>query len=161
MMTATFGDHDRMPISPQEERTASRLRVLVLALFVAGTLGVGADLALIGHYEGAFQIAPLLLLGAGAATGLAVVLVPSRSLLLAFRAVLTAVVAGGGVGLWLHYQANLEFEREVSPALAGATLIWKAIQGASPPSAAPATLIHLAVLGWAGTIRHPALRRPM
>jgi hypothetical protein len=161
MMTATFGDNDRMPIFSHEERTARRLRILVLALFVAGAIGVSADLALIGHYEGTLQIAPLLLLGVGATTGLAVAIMPSRSLLLAFRAVLIAAVAGGFVGLWLHYRANLEFEREVSPALAGAALIWKAIQGASPPSAAPATLIHLALLGWAGTIRHPALRRPM
>jgi hypothetical protein len=69
-----------------------------------------------------------------------------------------ALVAGGVAGLWLHYRANVEFEREISPSLTGPALFWKAIQGASPPSLAPAALIHLGLLGLAFTYRHPMHR---
>ena len=148
-MTSTGHRHDQ---------TASLLRALTLVLFLAGAVGVVIDLGLIGHFEEAWQVAPLVLLGLSGAVGLAVAVTPSAFLVRMFRLSLLALVAGGAGGLWLHYRANLEFEREVSPDLTGLTLLWKAVRGASPPSAAPATLIHLAVLGWVGTVRHPALR---
>jgi hypothetical protein len=63
------------------------------------------------------------------------------------------------LGLWFHYRGTVEFEREVSPELVGAAHAWKAIKGASPPSLAPAVMIHLGLLGLASTYRHPVFRR--
>ena len=56
-------------------------------------------------------------------------------------------IGAGALGLWLHFTANLEFEREVSPSLQGIELIWKAIRGAAPPSLAPAAFMQLGFLG--------------
>ena len=58
-----------------------------------------------------------------------------------------AFVVSGALGLWLHHRANVEFERELAPDRAGVDLFWTAIRGASPPALAPATLIHLGLLG--------------
>jgi hypothetical protein len=74
-----------------------------------------------------------------------------------FRFLMLLFVASGFVGLVLHYRANVEFEREVSPSLTGARFFLKAIRGAAPPSLAPAGMCGLGALGWLYTFRHPAL----
>ncbi len=70
-----------------------------------------------------------------------------------------ALLASGAAGLWLHYRANVEFALEQSPKRHGADLFWSAIQGASPPSLTPASLMHLGLIGLAYTFRHPLLAR--
>lgn len=137
--------------------TSVLLRRLLLALFALGATGAGGDLLLIGHVEGWAQLVPLVLLalGLGAAAWLAVT---SRRLVVQmFRAVMGAFVVSGGLGLWLHYRANVEFERELAPDRVGFDIFRAAITGASPPTLAPATLIHLGLLGLASTFRHPLL----
>jgi ABC-type nickel/cobalt efflux system permease component RcnA len=132
------------------------IRPAVLALYVIGAAGTVVELLLIGHYEDPWQVAPLGLLAAslvvagwaGASRGAAAVR--------AFQLTTASLILIGTVGLWLHWLANSEFEREVSPALTGAAFVWKAIRGASPPSAAPGTLIHLGLLGLLYAHRHPA-----
>ena len=119
-------------------------------------MGTAADLVLVEHYEDAWQFAPFALLAAAGVAGTWCLAAPGRASIVFFRAALTLLLAGGLVGLWLHYQGNVEFEREVSPSLSGLQLFWQAVKGASPPSLAPATLIHLGLLGLAATYKHPA-----
>ena len=140
-----------------ESPTANALRRLVLWLFSLGVAGTGGDLLLMGHYEDTWQIAPLVLLAASLTALGWWIGVANRKALRIFQMTMLCVIAGGVVGLWLHYSANIEFEREVSPSLEGLDLFWKAILGVSPPSVAPATLIHLGLLGMAFTYRHPVL----
>ena len=135
-----------------------RLRRILLVLFILGTAATAADLALVEHYEDTWQLTPFALL-ALAATGAATCLItPSHAPVRVFRWSLMLLMAGGVIGTWLHYDGNIEFEREVSPDLAGFALFLKAVKGASPPSVAPLSLIHLGLLGLAATYRHPALR---
>lgn len=142
-----------------DHETLHTLRVGVLGLFVAGVIGTGIDLLLVGHFEDFRQWIPLVLI----ATSLIALgwrtLTPGRSSLRFFRFLMLLFIASGFVGLVLHYRANVEFEREVSPALTGARFFLKAIRGAAPPSLAPAGMCGLGALGWLYTFRHPALGR--
>ena len=137
----------------------SGVRRLLLLLLAAGVVATAVDLLLIEHYADPWQFAPLVLLTATLACAVWLALAPNRAGLRVFQAMMLLLIAGGMAGLWLHLAGNLEFEREVSPGLAGADLLWKALKGASPPSLAPAGLIHLGLLGLLFTYRHPALAR--
>jgi hypothetical protein len=134
-------------------------RQLLLLLIALGVFATAIDLLLIEHHADVWQLTPIVLLGATLACAAWSALAPSRVALRVFRTLMLLLVAGGAAGLWLHLAGNLEFEREVSPGLAGGELFWKAIKGASPPSLAPAGLIHLGLLGLLFTYRHPALDR--
>jgi hypothetical protein len=135
------------------------LRTLVLLLFAIGAAGTSAELLLIGHFEDGWQLAPVVLLAGGVVAAGWISMSGGRASLRAFQFVTLLLIGAGAIGLWFHWRANSEFEREVSPSLTGAAFVWKAIRGASPPSAAPGTLIHLGLLGLAYTFRHPAFER--
>ena len=127
------------------------LRRLLLALVAAGAAAAAADLVLVEHYADAWQLAPFALLGAAIAAAAWLGLAPTVAAVRGFRAAMFLLIAGGAAGLWLHYGANVEFEREFSPDSAGVELFWNAIKGAAPPTLAPAALIHLGLLGLAST----------
>ena len=61
-------------------------------------------------------------------------------------------VLSGLVGIYLHLRANIEFELEMYPSLAGVELVREAFTGALP-TIAPATMTHLGLLGLASTYR--------
>jgi hypothetical protein len=127
------------------------VRRLLAALFLIGVIGTAADLFLIGHVEGPWQIVPLVLLVlAAVAGGIMLVTGGGRRVLLLSSWLL---IAGGAAGLTLHYRGNMEIEREVSPSLTGTALIWKALRGGSPPSLAPGTLVHLGLIGLVCTFK--------
>jgi hypothetical protein len=138
---------------------AGAIRRLLLILVIAGAIGMAADLILLEHYEDGWQLVPFAVLGAATVSAALCIIAPRHAPIRLFRLVMVFVAAGGLMGLWLHYQGNMEFEREVSPGLAGFDLFWNAVKGASPPSLAPASLIHLGLLGLASTYRHPSLAK--
>lgn len=128
-----------------------------MLLVAVGAAATALDLLLIEHHADVWQLTPLVLLGATLACAAWIACAPRRGALRLFQAMMLLLIAGGATGLWLHLAGNLEFEREVSPGLAGRELFWKAVQGAAPPSLAPAGLIHLGLLGLLFTYRHPLL----
>ena len=134
-----------------ENGVGLRAADVVLFLFVLGAAGTLGELLLIGHYEGGWQWAPLALLGASLMAAAWWRGTRSGAGRAAFVATLWLLVAAGAAGLWFHYQANVEFAAEGFPALGGIDLFWNAVRGASPPSLAPGSLIHLGLLGLAGT----------
>jgi hypothetical protein len=137
---------------------ATTLRRICLVLFVAGAGATGVELMLVEHHADVWQFAPFVLLAFSLASVAWSTATVGRRALRVLQASMMLLVAGGVVGMWLHYKGNLEFEREVSPSLGGLDLLWKAIHGASPPSLAPAALIHLGLLGLASTYLHPTLK---
>ena len=124
---------------------------MLLALVAAGAAAAAADLVLVEHYADAWQLAPFALLAGAVASAGWLGLAPSAAAIHGFRIVMVLLLAGGVAGLWLHYGANVEFEREFAPESAGLALFWNAIKGAAPPTLAPAALIHLGLLGLAST----------
>jgi len=140
-----------------DRETLHTLRVGVLGVFVAGALGTAVELLLVDHFEDFRQWIPLVLITASLAALGWRALAHGRPSLRLFRALMLLFIASGFVGILLHYRANVEFEREVSPALSGARFFLKAIRGTAPPSLAPAGMCGLGALGWLYTFRHPAL----
>jgi hypothetical protein len=126
------------------ESMTAPFRTLLLLCLLVGVAGTTIDLLLIGHYEDPWQWTPILLLVLSALQiGWCLRGRGVRQL----RWTMGLFLAAGFLGLWFHFTANLEFEREVSPSLQGADLVWKAIRGAAPPSLAPAAFMQLGFLG--------------
>ena len=119
-------------------------------------MGTGAELLLLGHTEGFWQWAPLVLMAVSLVTlGWRVVARGARSLRV-FQSTMVLFVLSGAVGLWLHYHGNAEFELEMYPTLQGFELFLESVTGATP-TLAPGTMLELGLLGLAYTYRHPAL----
>jgi hypothetical protein len=135
----------------------SVLRPWLLAIIAIGAVGLLAELLLLEHYESGWQWTPLVLLGVTLVAAGFVARRPSRASVRFFQTVMWLCVAAGAVGVFLHYDGNVEFELEREP-LRGWRLFWEAIRGATP-ALAPGALAQLGLLGLVYTFRHPALRR--
>lgn len=132
-------------------------RILLTILFL-GIAGISLELWLMAHTEDVYQLIPLVLAVAGVFSMLMVALKPSVGSVRLFQAVMTLFLLSGIVGMWLHFQVNMEFQLEMDPALSGMALLQKAILAKSPPALAPGAMIQLGLIGLAYTFRHPALR---
>lgn len=128
----------------------------MLGIFLLGIGGITLELILLEHVDDFWQWTPFVLVGI--ATLVLLWYAASREALAiqAFRAVMVLFIAGGALGIYLHYEGNVEFEREMSPDVVGWALFREAIFGATP-ALAPGVMVQLGLLGLAFTIRHPAL----
>jgi hypothetical protein len=144
---------------PRDELTIHRLRSALLIAFLLGLFGTGAELLLVEHTEDFWQQLPLGLM----AISLAVLgwsfSSRGRTGMRIFQATMILFAISGFAGLFLHYQANVEFELEMYPNMKGWELFWKANQGTAPPALAPGAMILLGLLGLAHSYRHPILAR--
>jgi hypothetical protein len=140
-------------------KSLTRLRRGVLMLVVAGLVGTGAELLLMGHTEGLDQLIPLLLIGLGLVTLVWVGLVGSQASLRVFQGIMILAIISGAVGTLLHYRGNVEFEIESMPGLKGFDLFKEAMHGATP-ALAPGTMVLIGALGLLYTLGHPRLQSP-
>ena len=138
---------------------ASGLRLLLLCALLLGMTGTLAELILLEHTESNTQWIPLVLLALSMIAAVIAGVRPARATLLALRVIMTACIIAGGIGLYLHYSGNVEFELEMYPGLAGRELFWKSITGATP-ALAPGIFIHYTLLSEIYTWRHPRLNPP-
>lgn len=132
------------------------LRQLLLGLVLIGIVGLEVELALLRHADSATQWIPHIALMIGLLSTAAVYVRPGAPTLRVFQAVMLAFLVVGGLGVYLHFQGNVEFALERDPSLTGAALIWKALRGATP-ALAPGALAQLGLLGLLYSYRHPAL----
>ena len=136
------------------------LRRLLAGIFVAGALGLIAELLLIGHIEDVWQGIPFALLTFSLVALAWNTVHGGASSAHAFLATSLLLVAGGIAGVVLHYRSNTEFELEMYPSLAGWPLVREALTGAIP-ALAPGALVQLGLIGvayWYGGVR---LRAPV
>jgi hypothetical protein len=138
-----------------EAPALARLRRGLLAILALGVVGTLAELCLLEHWED-WQKTPLVLLAAGMLALIVHALRPGRGSVRALQALSALFVAGGLVGVWLHYDGNVEFELEMYPTRAGLVLVWEAIRGATP-ALAPGSLSLLGLVGLLATWGHPSL----
>ena len=136
--------------------TLAALRRALFAMLDLGLLGTGTELLLIGHFEDAWQWAPLALIAAGLLVLLWHGMGRGRASLRTLRVLSLLFVLAGFVGVVLHFQGNAEFEREMTPAIETGELVRASMTGATP-ALAPGTMILLGLLGLAYAFRHPAL----
>jgi hypothetical protein len=70
------------------------------------------------------------------------------------------MIISGAVGMYLHLQANMEFQLEMDATLTGWALLKKSVVAKSPPAMAPGAMMQLGLIGLAYTLKHPALATP-
>lgn len=125
-----------------------------MLIFILGSAGLGAELLLLEHFKEWRQQVPLALLVLGLLL-LAVHLVYKGPVVLRlFRLTMLAFVLGGIAGVWIHFDANLDFELEMYSKLSGWDLISRSAHGALPVLA-PGALIQLGLIGFLYAYRHP------
>lgn len=133
--------------------TLQILRRFLLVILTIGMAGTAVELLLLKHDEGAIQLVPLVLLGAGLASVAWHAARRGTASARALRTVMVAFVAAGAAGVYFHYRANVEFQLETDPSLAGAALLWKVLAAKAPPALAPGVMIQFGLLGLAYTYR--------
>ena len=143
----------------RESDTLATIRRLLLGTFAVGVLGTAGELVLLGHTEMPAQWIPLGALGASA-----VVLAwhrsrPGAASVRTMQALMGVFIATGVLGVGLHLNGNVEFERELHPAEGGFEFARKVLTGATPVLA-PGSMVLLGLLGLAHTYRHPYTAAP-
>lgn len=147
-----------MSSDPHESATLAAVRRIILGLVALGTLGMTAELVLVGHYEDENQLIPLALAAAGLMAMAAVRLAPGVAAFRAFQFVMLLYAGAGIIGITLHYRANAAHLHETEPGLQGVALAKRVVTSASPPALAPGLMVQLALLGLAYTYEHPRLK---
>jgi hypothetical protein len=143
--------------SYEEVRTVSLIRAMLLATFILGSVGSGAELLLLNHIESLLQWIPLVLIVLSFLVLGWHAVRRSPASTRTIQGVMIAFVAAGLAGFYFHYQGSTEFKLESNPSLAGWRLFWEAIRSKAPPALAPGVMIQLGLIGLAYTYRHPAL----
>ena len=134
------------------------MRGMLLVILVLGVAGTGAELLLVGHFEDTWQLVPLVLF---ALALIAVVwhrLSRGAGAVRFLQMVMAAFLVSGGLGVYLHYQGNIEFELELDAERSGFALFKEAMSGATPVLA-PGSMALLGMIGLVYTHQHPMLRR--
>ena len=134
----------------------SRLRRFLLVFTVLLFGGAVTELWLVNHKEDPVQLIPFALCALGAAAALAALVRPRRATLWLLRVCMALVVLGTLLGIYLHVEGNVAFQREIDPSAPAADL-WLGALGGANPLLAPGILSVAAVLALAATYRHPAL----
>ena|SRR5690349_6635786 len=132
-------------------------RRFLLAILLLGVAGIVAELFLLNHVEDATQWIPIGLSAATLLLSLAVAIKPTSASIRVFQLVMLLMIISGGVGMYLHLAANMEFQLEMDPALTGFALFKKSIVAKAPPALAPGAMTQLGLIGLAYTFKHPAL----
>jgi hypothetical protein len=126
--------------------TPVSLRRLLLLTLVTGILGTAAELLLLGHIDGWQQIIPLVLLGGSLVLLLVELVKRTRATEGLLLAMMGLFLISGPVGVAMHFQGNVEFEREMYPEMGGFELVQKTMSGATPVLA-PGTMALLGLVG--------------
>ena len=134
--------------------TLAAVRRMLGAILLLGMTGTGIELLLMEHHDGAIQLIPLVLLGAGMVGVGWHLLTGSPASGTAVRGLMLLFLAAGLAGVYYHLAANLEFQRETEPALRGSALLWKALHATVPPALAPGVMVQLGLVGLAYTYSH-------
>ena len=138
--------------------TLSRLRNYILGIYFISGIGLLAELLLLEHFEGFWQILPLVLI---AISFLAMIwhFLSKNSLSRKItQGTMLLMILAGSWGLWMHYSGNTEFELELHPSVKGFELFWNSIKGATPVLA-PGAIVGLGLTGWVYTIMTAAKDR--
>ena len=134
---------------------AGFLRKMLLGVFLLGALGTGVELVLLEHYAEIFQLVPLAMILAALVVLAMWFVSGAPAVLRMFQVSMFLFLLAGVLGVYLHYDSNVEFELEMDPAAAGWPLIWASLTGAMP-ALAPGTMVQLGLVGLLYAYRHPA-----
>jgi hypothetical protein len=152
---------EAMPSNSPESPVLRAVRRLLLLILAIGMLGTATDLVLIEHYEEAWQLSPLALIGVALIIVAILWFRATPAGVTALRIAMVLFIASGALGVLLHYNGNREFQTELDPSLTGWALFAKVVTAKAPPAMAPGAMVQLGLIGLLFTYRHPALSRPL
>ena len=141
--------------SSRESETLAAIRKLLLAALAVGVIGMTGELILLRHIDKPAQWIPLVSLVAAVPVLIWHALSPGVASVRTLQALMLAFIGLGVVGVGLHYDGNVEFERELNPSERGWTFIRKTVAGATPVLA-PGSMALLGLVGLAHAYRHPS-----
>ena len=136
-----------------DNNAITMLRRRVLGLVALGFFGIAVELWLLAHDEEVNQWIPFVALALAMVTLAWWAIVGSRAAVRAVQAAMVVVIITGGVGVVLHYRANMEFQLESDRSLGGLALMKKVLEAKAPPALAPANMTLLGLIGLAGVSR--------
>ncbi len=139
--------------------TIDAIRRVLLVILIIGLAGTTTELLLLKHDEGAAQFIPLGLIAIAFVAIAWHAIDRGPASLRVFQTTMVLFVVAGALGICLHYQANVAFQKEVDPSLAGRALIVKAMTAKTPPALAPGSMSQLGLIGLAYAYRYPSRRR--
>ena len=134
--------------------TIAGVRRILAGILLLGMSGTFVELLLLGHHEDSTQLIPLFLLGLGVTAVAWSALSKSDASILAVRGVMVLFLMAGLAGVYYHYRANVEFQREGDPSIAGRALLMAVLHAKVPPALAPGIMVQLGLIGLAYTYRH-------
>ena len=132
-------------------------RWLAIVLLI-GLIGTEAELLLLKHFDGFWQLVPVTAIGVATVILAWYAVGASRASIRAVQAVMILFVVAGMVGTIQHFRGNIEHERESDPSVSGMELYRRSMMG-STPALAPGAMIQLGLIGLLLTYRHPRLGR--
>ena len=136
------------------------VRRILMATLLLGMTGIVADLLLLNHIEDRTQLIPLAALALTFFALLAHAMVRSATTVRLVQFFMIVLLICGGLGVYLHFQGNAEFQRDIEPSISGSDLFWKSMRAKAPPALAPLAFVQLGLVGLAWSYRHPLVRRP-
>jgi predicted tellurium resistance membrane protein TerC len=139
----------------RESETLASIRKLLLGALAVGVVGTSGELILLRHIDKPAQWIPLAALAAAVPILIWHASSPSAASVRTLQVLMLAFVVLGVVGVGLHYDGNVEFERELNPNERGWTFVRKTVAGATPVLA-PGSMVLLGLVGLAHAYRHPA-----
>lgn len=138
----------------RESETLAVIRRLLLGALAVGVLGTAGELILLRHIDQPAQWIPLVFLGVAMPVLIWHAAAPSAASVRVLQGLMVAFIALGIIGVGLHYDGNVEFERELHPDERGWTFIRKTVAGATPVLA-PGSMVLLGLVGLAHAYHHP------
>ena len=132
--------------APSSEAILTVVRRALIFILVVAMAGILVELLLIEHFEDAWQLVPLCLLGLGLGSLGWNVLAPGAASGRAWRALMGLFIVAGLIGFYMHYSGNVEFELEQNPNATRWVLFREAMMGATP-ALAPGAMIQIGLIG--------------
>jgi len=132
--------------APSSEGILTVVRRALVFILVVAMAGILVELLLIEHFEDAWQLVPLCLLGLGLGSLGWNVLAPGAASGRVWRALMGLFIVAGLIGFYMHYSGNVEFELEQNPNATRWVLFREAMMGATP-ALAPGAMIQIGLIG--------------
>jgi hypothetical protein len=139
----------------RESETLASIRTLLLAALAVGVIGTTGELILLRHIDKPAQWIPLVFLVAAVPVLIWHARSPGVASVRTLQALMLGFIGLGVIGVGLHYDGNVEFERELNPSERGWTFVRKTVAGATPVLA-PGSMVLLGLVGLAHAYRHPS-----
>jgi len=132
------------------------MRPLILAVLFVGLFGMGAELLLLQHTGGAWELIPVVLIGVAFVILTWHAITKHPASVRAVQGIMGLFLIAGVAGIALHYQSSMEFKLETNASLSGWALFWAVMSAKTPPALAPGAMIQLGLLGLVYAYRYPA-----